>query len=134
MIATQKSYRGLIAVAALVWLFAGNEIYQRAAVELNGSVVSSETSCMQPQNNRCATKYVVEGHDHIRATYIAGPSDKALPRRLPVGTEIVKAKWALAYSINGQQINDFPIVFYAGILLLGPCCAGWWYALSKSSI
>jgi len=54
--------------------------------------------------------------------------------RLPIGTEIVKAKWSLAYSINGREINDFPIVFYAGILLLGLCCIGWWYALSKSSV
>lgn len=131
MIAGKENYRSLIAIAVLVWLFAGSEIYQRAVVELNGSIVSSETSCMQPENNRCATKYVIEGHDHIRTIYIAGPTDKALPQRLPAGTEIVKAKWALAYSINGRRINDFPIVFYAGLLVFGLCCVGWWYVLSK---
>ena len=132
MAALQKSYGGLIAFAILAWLFAGSEIYQRAAIELIGTVVSSETSCMQPQNNRCATEYVVEANDHSRKRYIAGPTDKALPRRLPVGTAILKNKWALAYSVNGEEINDFPIVFYTGLLVFGLCCVYWWYVLSKS--
>lgn len=130
MAASPKNYRGLV-FAALIWLFAGSEIYQRAAIELNGTVVSSNTSCMQPQNNRCATEYVIEGSKQSRITYIAGPTDKALPRRLPVGTVIVKDKWALAYSINGQHIDDFPIGFYVALLVFGLCCIWWWYGLSN---
>lgn len=133
MVEIENNRRFLIIVAVLLWLFAGTEIYQRAVIELNGTVVSSETSCIQPQNNRCATEYVIEAPNHSRIMYIAGPTDKALRRRLPVGTKIVKAKWALTYSINGQRINDFPIFFYGGLLVLGLCCVGWRHTLYKSS-
>jgi len=113
----------LFAIAA--WLFAGSEIYGRAAIELNGTVVSSETSCMQPANNRCATQYRVEAPGGSGQTYIAGPTDKSLRRRLSVGTVINKDKWRLSYAINGQAVNDFPVVFYSSILVLGLMSAVW---------
>jgi hypothetical protein len=122
---------GPVLFAVVAWLFAGSEIYLRAAIELNGTVVSSETSCMQPANNRCATQYIVEAPDRSRHTYIAGPTDKALPRRLPVGTVINKDKWQLFYSINGREVNDFPVVFYSTILMLGLMCAVWGYTILR---
>jgi len=131
MALNQMNYRGLVFFPALIWFFACSEIYQRAVIELNGVVVSSQTSCVQPQNNRCATTYVVEGPDKSRTTYIAGPTDKALSRQLPVGTMIAKKKWALAYSINGQRINDFPSIFYGTLLVFGLCLVGWWYFLTR---
>jgi hypothetical protein len=103
--------------AVVAWLFAGSEIYQRAAIELNGTVVSSETSCMQPANNRCATQYIVEAPDRSRHTYIAGPTDKD--------------EWQLSYSINGREVNDFPVVFYSTILMLGLMCAVWGYTILR---
>ena len=122
---------GPLMMAVVLWLFAGSEIFQRADVELNGTVVSSETSCMQPANNRCATVYVVESQDRSRHTYIAGPTDKALPRRLPVGTVIGKAKWALSYTVNGKEFRDFPVGFYSGILGLGLLLAAWWFTVTR---
>jgi hypothetical protein len=122
---------GPVLFAVVAWLFAGSEIYERAAIELNGTVVSSETSCMQPANNRCATQYIVEAPGQLRQTYIAGPTDKALPRRLPVGTVINKDKWQLSYSINGREVNDFPVVFYSTILMLGLMCAVWGYTILR---
>ena len=131
MATVQRNYGVLIVFAILTWLFAGSEILQRATIELHGTVVTSDTSCVQPQNNRCATEYVVETDKHVKKTYIAGPTDKALPRRLPVGTVIIKDKWALSYSIDGIRINDFPSVFYWGQMVFGLCCALLWYVLSK---
>lgn len=58
-------------------LFVGSEILQRAVIELNGVVVSSETSCRQPANNRCVTEYVVASVEGSRRRYIAGPVDHA---------------------------------------------------------
>ncbi len=120
---------GPIVLAVLIWLFAGSEIYQRAAIELKGTIVSSNTTCMQPWNNRCATTYVVRADDGSQYAYIAGPTDKALRRRLPVGTVIVKDRWAFLYSLNGQRIDDFPILFYSGLLALGLGSAVWWLVL-----
>jgi hypothetical protein len=130
MAALQRNHGLLIVVAVLTWLFAGSEIFQRATIELHGKVVSSETSCVQPQNNRCATEYVVERNDHVQKRYVAGPTDKSLRRGLPVGSEIDKDKWALAYAIDGVPINDFPSAFYGGLLAFGFCCALLWSALA----
>jgi hypothetical protein len=127
----QRITYGPMLLAVLVWLFAGSEIYQRADIDLNGIIVSADTSCMQPYNNRCGTIYVVKSRDGSRHTYIAGPTDQALPRRLPVGTVVVKDKWALSYSLNGREIRDFPIIFYSGLLVLGLISAIWWYALFR---
>jgi hypothetical protein len=120
---------GPILLAVLLWLFSGSEIYQRGAIELNGTIVSSTTACMQPWNNRCATEYTVKVHNGSQQTYVAGPTDRALPRRLPVGTVVIKTRWALSYSLNGQQVDDFPILFYYGLLVVGGGCGIWWLLL-----
>ena len=127
----QRNYSLLVVFAIVTWLFAGSEILQRATIELRGTVTASNTSCVQPQNNRCATEYVVEADKNIHRTYVAGPTDKALKRRLPVGTVIVKEKWALSYSIDGVLINDFPSVFYWGQMAFGLCCVLLFCVLSK---
>jgi len=119
----RESIPNLAPFALLIWLFAGHEIYQRAAISLHGTVVSSETSCVQPYNNRCDTTYVVEAQDQTRSTYVAGPTDESLERRLPVGTVIRKDKWALTYSVNNRKISDFPAVFYGGLMAFGVLCA-----------
>jgi len=114
--------------------FAGHEIYQRAAISLQGTVVSSETSCVQPYNNRCDTRYVVEAQDQTHSTYIAGPTDESLERRLPVGTFIRKDKWALTYSVNNQKVSDFPVVFYGGLMAFGVLVALFGRPSSKKKI
>jgi hypothetical protein len=130
MATPQRSYVLFFMLSMLIWLFAGSEIFQRAKIDLNGKVISSETSCVQPLNNRCATEYVVEAASGDRKTYIAGPTDKALRQLLPVGTVVVKEKWSLSYAVNGVQINDFPF-FYKGMLLLGFGLALLGYVLGK---
>lgn len=128
----QSVTNGPLLIAVLLWLFAGAEIYQRAAIELHGKVVSAITTCVQPVNNRCSTSYIFEASDRSQQVYVAGPTDKALPRRLPVGTVVVKDRWALSYSLNGRQVDDFPIMFYSGLLVLGLGSAAWWLLLRRS--
>jgi hypothetical protein len=109
----------------LTWVFACSEIYQRAALQLDGRVVASATGCQQPANNRCATTYVVEAQDGSRATYVAGPTDHSLQRWLAVGTIMRKDRWRLFYAIDGRKVDDFPVIFYATILVFGSGCALW---------
>jgi hypothetical protein len=104
-------------------LLAVSEIYQRAVIQLDGTVISSQTTCVQPENNRCATVYIVEGLNGSKTTYIAGPTDHSLLRRLPVGTEIVKGKWSLNYSIDQKINKGFPTKLYFALLGIGLCCA-----------
>jgi hypothetical protein len=112
----------LTGLAMFLW---GGEIYQRAEISLNGKVVSSETKCVQPQNNRCATTYIVESLSGLRKTYVAGPNTHSLPRRLPIGTIVVKEAWKFDYSINGEHINDFPLWAYSGGILTA-LIGSWW--------
>ena len=119
----RESIPNLAPLALLIWLFAVHEIYQRAAISLRGTVVSSETSCVQPYNDRCDTVYVIEDLDRLQSTYVAEPTDESLERRLPVGTLIRKDKWSLTYSVNNRKISDFPIKSYSGLILFGVLCA-----------
>lgn len=129
---TQKiTPMGPLTLGLLLGLLSGSEFYQRASIALDGKVVSSETSCMQPANNRCATVYVVESKDGVHTEYIAGPTDHSLQRRLPVGTNISKQKWHLSYSINGTEIDTFPVVFHTYLLTFAGCCLYWAFSIYR---
>jgi hypothetical protein len=95
---------------------------------VDGTLVSSTTTCVPPANNRCASEYVVLSSDGTRASYVAGPTDASLPRELPVGTAISKRKWSLDYALNGQRVEDFPVLFYTGVLAFGVVCLCLWGA------
>ena len=129
MFATRGQCRALLSFGVMMSLLAASEIYQRAAIQLDGTISSSKTSCVQPENNRCATVYVVEDHNGSKTEYVAGPTDHSLLRRLPVGTEIVKSKWSLNYSIDQKLNRDFPTKLYFTLFGTGLCCAIWLFAL-----
>jgi len=121
----QKSWRVVLGFAILMGAFCGAEIYQRATLEADGLVVSSQIDCMQPQNNRCDTVYVVEGLNHSRTTIVGGSSDAALHMQLPVGASLVKRGWSIDYFVNGQRVGDFPMISYGGRLILAVVLALW---------
>jgi len=123
---TQPRFNALLLIALLSWMFAGKQIYQRAAIEVNGTIVSSATACIQPENNRCSSTYIVLSQSGESASYIVGPTDASLPRGLPRGTVINKSKWNLSYMVNGKPVDNFPIAFYLVIVLFGLCCAVLW--------
>jgi hypothetical protein len=101
-------------------LFASNEVWSRSSIQVDGLVVSSDTQCEQPYNNRCVTTYILQSRQTGKKTeYQAASNDSSLRRYLPVGTRIHKVKGHLTYEINGQQVNDFPLYFYEVFLLVG---------------
>jgi hypothetical protein len=112
-------------------LFGGSQIYQRATIDLNGSIVSSETRYVPTDHNRCITQYIVEQSDHSHTIYVGGSSPQSLPCGLPVGTAISKTKWSLSYSVNGRRVNDFSTGFYVGVIVIGLCSIGWWRLLYR---
>jgi len=111
----------LAIAASLCFLFGANEIVQRVLIDIEGTIISSQTTT----GNRPVTIYVVRRPDGSEQQYIAGPTDKSLPRRLPEGTRISKLKYHLAWDMNGQLVNDFPLFFYAGACGLGAMLAYW---------
>jgi hypothetical protein len=98
----------------LIWAFGYQAVWQRAKVELNGTVISSVD---RPAKNapRYFSEYVVKSDAGLDQTYIAGPTDASLQRSLPVGTRVVKNRGELSYEINGSLV-EFPKYFYGGVL------------------
>ncbi len=126
MAATGKLYFGpnhlFLAVAALLlFLFGANEIVQRLLIEADGIIISSQTTT----GNRPITVYALRGADGSQHQYIAGPTDRSLPRRLPEGIHISKKKYDLVWERNGRIVDDFPLNFYLGACGLGGMLAYW---------
>jgi hypothetical protein len=109
---------GLPILAMVISAGAISSILERAEIEVDGQVISAETTCEQPYNNRCVTRYVLRTRTGSQVLYAAGPGDSSLQRRLPIGTWITKHKWDISYSIDGKRIDDFPLRFYFGILVV----------------
>ena len=105
-----------LAVGALLCIFFGaNEITQRMLVEIDGTIISSQAT----EGPRSATTYVLRSADGQQREYVAGPTDRSLPRHLPVGARISKHRYELSWRFNEQKVDDFPIAFYLGACLLG---------------
>ena len=127
----KRPYLFFGSIGVLGLLFCLCEIYARASISLDGTIVFSKSSCVQPYNNRCATVYVVEDPRGARTDYIAGPTDHSLKRYLPVGTSIQKARWSLSYMVDGHRIDDFPRYFYFGVGFMGICFLYWAFSLYR---
>jgi hypothetical protein len=82
MAQSRKITYGPLILALLSWGIAGGEIYKRAAIELNGTIASPETHCLQPANIRCGTHYIVEGRDGSRDICV-GPDGRVPAHRSP---------------------------------------------------
>jgi hypothetical protein len=114
---------GLLLFGLLLSVFFAGGLVRRRALELSGVVVSSETKCHQPQNNRWVSTYVLRLPSGTEVTYRAASDDESLQRRLPVGTVLEKHAGVVSYRVNGVPVNDFPVIAYtifigAGIVLV----------------
>lgn len=90
-------------------------MYGRLAIEVDGKVASVTQACL-PQENRCASVYIIDTISRPRQTYAAGATDASLRRNIPVGSAIKKRKWQWTHQIDGKEIDDFPLGFYRVIL------------------
>jgi hypothetical protein len=89
------------------------EIWSRASISLDGTIISSNTLCAPDNQYRCTSTYILRSNQSGQEVqYQARGNDASLPKNLPIGTRINKAKYLLAYEINGQINDDFPVAFY----------------------
>jgi len=124
MTAAGRTYFGpkhsFLAVAAGLCIFFGaNEIGQRMLIEIDGTIVSSQTT----PGPRRVTTYVLRSADGQRREYVAGATDRSLPRDLPVGTHVSKHRYELSWRLNERKVDDFPVWFYLGACLVGAALA-----------
>ena len=116
----------LIAVALwIVWGFGYETVWQRLALELDGTVIARREIPQTWASHGPATAYVVRGADGRGHDYVSGGNDASLPGNIPIGTGIEKHKWALSYSLNGVRIDDFPIYFYSAWYGVALACVLW---------
>jgi hypothetical protein len=127
----QRPYSGALLLGLVFGFMGTSEIYGRLAIEVDGRVFSATTECVEPQQSRCASVYVIEAASGEKQTYVAGPTDQSLKRYLPAGTMLQKRKWELAYRIDGKEVNDFPIWFYYGCIALSAGSFMWWLYLMR---
>ena len=116
----------LIAVAIwIVWGFGYETVWQRLALELDGTVIVRREIPQTWASHGPATAYVVRGADGVDQVYVSGATDASLPGNIPIGTEIEKHKWALSYSLNGVRIDSFPTYFYSAWCGVALACVLW---------
>jgi hypothetical protein len=111
--------RALLIIGLMSLVFSMNEFVSRAAIALDGRIVSAYTTCQQPYNNRCVTHYELLSADGSHVNYDAGSNDQSLKRGLPVGTHIVKRRWDLTYLVDDKLIDDFPSYAYSALSAFG---------------
>jgi hypothetical protein len=132
---TQKAVNPFIAfliLGAVLVMMSGSEIYGRGSIEIEGKIINREVVCQQPKNNRCVTNYLISsGSGQNQSVYSAGPMDESLSRDLLIGTTLKKRKWALVYEADGKIVDDFPIIFYSGLLAIGLMAIGIWFFKRK---
>jgi hypothetical protein len=60
----------------------------------------------------------------VRNEYTAPPGAGPLPQNLPIGAFLVKRKWGLGYTLNGERVDDFPIIGSLILMSIGLACSG----------
>jgi hypothetical protein len=84
--------------------------WSRLATDIDGKVIARQELPKTPQNHGAKTVYTFEHRDGTHSEYTADGNDASLPQTFPIGASLVKRKWELGYTLNGQRVDDFPII------------------------
>jgi hypothetical protein len=109
----------LVAWGGGILLFHVFGLAGRACLVVAGEIVSAETHCVQPYNNRCVTTYELIAASGTRTVYRAASNDQALARNLAAGSRIDKRPWRLDYTVDGTGVHDFPWAPYVAFSIVG---------------
>lgn len=116
------------AVPGLVLLgFAASILYQRAAIDIAGQVISREKTCERPPDYHCQTTYKIhEGGNRGITVYTSNGSDPALSLDIPLGALLVKRFGHLSYTVDGvEEIATAFAAIYGTMALIGLALFGW---------
>jgi hypothetical protein len=105
-----------------VLLFGGYVFWYRLQTEIEGKVVARQDIPKTPENHGPIVVYTFERSDGARDEYTAPIGDGPLPQNLPVGAFLVKRKWELGFTLNGERVDDFPII--GSLMLMSVGLAG----------
>jgi hypothetical protein len=104
-------------------IFSVANISARLSIEIEGKVISRQVGEYDTPY-RWYADYKIQQNDGTILSYRADNNDPSLSRDIPAGASLIKKKWSLNYFVNGKEIDDFPLEFYAapgtfGVLLIG---------------
>jgi hypothetical protein len=117
----------------ILWGFGFETLGSRLMTNVEGTIISSQDIPYPLAPARHGTEYTLRTTDGGNARYIAGATDASLPRDIPVGTYIKKQRWHLTYECNGQEIDDFSLPVYTGVLFAAVACLIWGVKLSRET-
>lgn len=98
---------GLLGLALMLLGF--GTLLRRLDVEVSGTIVQTVTTCDPANPAHCTSIYQIATAAGI-VTHQTSMSSNMLPAGLPVGATLAKERWRLGYLLNGQQVDDFPLL------------------------
>jgi hypothetical protein len=107
----------------ILWSFGYQTVWARFNIQVEGVVVSSR-DVPSTGARRYATEYIIRDEGGYDRQYVAGATDAALARSLPIGTRIHKDWGQLDYEVNGTHVR-FPTYFYSASLGVALICFIW---------
>jgi hypothetical protein len=113
----------LVAAVWILWGFGFQTAWKFFTTEIDGIIIASRDSPSKGAP-RYSSEYIIRGTDGQEQHYVAGTTDAAVERGLPIGTRIHKAWGQFGYEINGRRIN-FPVAFYSAMMGIALFCVVW---------
>jgi hypothetical protein len=111
----------LIAIPfGIFWTFGYLTIWQRLEAELEGTITARQDIPDTPHGPTAI--YEVQRSDGSLIQYTVAPGHESLPATMPVGAYIAKQKWDLSYHLNGERVDDLPLVFFAIVFTIAGLC------------
>lgn len=115
----------------ILWGFGFETLGSRLMTNVEGTIISSQDIPHPLAPARHGTEYTLRTPDGGNVRYTAGATDASLSRSIPVGTYIKKQRWRLSYELNGQEIDDFSLPFYASFLSVAVASLVWGVKLNR---
>lgn len=119
-----------------LWFFywGAHDILARANSEVAGRVLSNDITCPQIENSRCETKYIFESlKDGNQTILVAHAGGITISHLLKPGDIVLKSRGEFQYSVNGNIIEDFPIMQSLSSLIFGLLAICGAFILKKQS-
>jgi hypothetical protein len=115
---------GIMIVAAIMifWTFGYNGLWHRLRLDVEGKVTARRDFPQTRYTHGPQTVYTLQRSDGFIHEYTATQVDPSLPRTIPIGAYITKREWDMSYLLNGERVDDFPIVAYVVFLVIGSAC------------
>jgi hypothetical protein len=116
---------GLLIVAAIgiFWTFGYNGLWHRLRLDVEGHVTARQDFPQTRYTHGPQTVYSLQRSDGSAFEYTATQVDPSLPRTIPIGAYIAKREWDVSYLLNGERVDDFPIIAYVASLVVGLACS-----------